>query len=150
MTRRLRGAANIIVDVFLENESVFTRQEVCDASRRTIGDTELFDFVLKSSSNCIVGSYVVRRRQNIDMSKPMTMNSNLGQCSSSSSISRTCSPTKLPSIIAETRDSWFNCQKLKLPKGCNRGGDELEGVRSDGTVTVASAGFFWLIKTFVN
>ena len=21
-------------------------------------------------------------------------------------------------VIAETGDSWFNCQKLKLPKGC--------------------------------
>ena len=21
-------------------------------------------------------------------------------------------------VIAETRDSWFNCQKLKLPRGC--------------------------------
>ncbi|XP_028125610.1 pyruvate decarboxylase 2-like [Camellia sinensis] len=24
-------------------------------------------------------------------------------------------------VIAETRDSWFNCQKLKLPEGCGNG-----------------------------
>lgn len=64
--RRLRGAADVIVDALLENGGVLTRQEVRDASRRTIGDTGLLDFVLKSLSDCIVGSYVVRRRQNID------------------------------------------------------------------------------------
>ncbi|XP_020582848.1 PHD finger protein MALE MEIOCYTE DEATH 1-like [Phalaenopsis equestris] len=61
--RRLRVAAEVIVDVLLEH-GWMTRQEVRDAARLTIGDTGLLDFVLKSLGNCIVGRHVVRRTSN--------------------------------------------------------------------------------------
>nr|GFC52114.1 pyruvate decarboxylase 2 [Tanacetum cinerariifolium] len=32
-------------------------------------------------------------------------------------------------VIAETGDSWFNCQKLKLPEGC--GGDPRRALQRD-------------------
>lgn len=41
-----------------------TRQEVKNAARLYIGDTGLLDYVLKSMSNVIVGSYVVRHAVN--------------------------------------------------------------------------------------
>ncbi|GMP49668.1 hypothetical protein CsSME_00016586 [Camellia sinensis var. sinensis] len=31
-------------------------------------------------------------------------------------------------VIAETGDSWFNCQKLKLPEGCGCNMDQLAGL----------------------
>ncbi|KAL0908708.1 hypothetical protein M5K25_023214 [Dendrobium thyrsiflorum] len=61
--RRLRVAAEVIVDALLEHGGM-TRQEVRDAARLTIGDTGLLDFVLKSLGNCIVGRHVVRRTSN--------------------------------------------------------------------------------------
>ncbi|PKA49975.1 PHD finger protein MALE MEIOCYTE DEATH 1 [Apostasia shenzhenica] len=61
--RRLRVAAQVIVDALLEHGGM-TRQEVRDAARLTIGDTGLLDFVLKSLGNCIVGRHVVRRTSN--------------------------------------------------------------------------------------
>ncbi|KAG0501961.1 hypothetical protein HPP92_002033 [Vanilla planifolia] len=61
--RRLRTAAQVIVDALLEKGGM-TRQEVRDVARLTIGDTGLLDFVLKWLGNCVVGRHVVRRTSN--------------------------------------------------------------------------------------
>lgn len=62
--RRLKVAAQVIVDALEQRPAGMTRQEVRDAARLTIGDTGLLDFVLKSIGDCVVGGRVVRRCHN--------------------------------------------------------------------------------------
>ncbi|GJM96405.1 hypothetical protein PR202_ga13236 [Eleusine coracana subsp. coracana] len=61
--KRLLNAAEVVVDKLLEHAdgTKMTRQAVRDAARGAIGDTGLLDFVIKSLSNTVVGSCIVRR-----------------------------------------------------------------------------------------
>ena len=65
--RRLKVAAQVIVDALEQQPGGMTRQEVRDAARQTIGDTGLLDFVLKSIGDTSVGGRNIRRSHN-----PMT------------------------------------------------------------------------------
>ncbi|XP_031498002.1 PHD finger protein MALE MEIOCYTE DEATH 1-like [Nymphaea colorata] len=62
--KRLRYAADVIVDALLDGGGRMSRQAVRDAARLTIGDTGLLDFVLKSLNECIIGKRIIRRRVN--------------------------------------------------------------------------------------
>ncbi|CAN6466751.1 unnamed protein product [Victoria cruziana] len=62
--KRLRYAADVIVDSLLDGGGRMSRQAVRDAARLTIGDTGLLDFVLKSLNECIIGRRIIRRGVN--------------------------------------------------------------------------------------
>ncbi|XP_078441445.1 PHD finger protein MALE MEIOCYTE DEATH 1-like [Wolffia australiana] len=78
--RRLKVAAQVIVEALAQRPTGMTRQEVRDAARITIGDTGLLDFVLKSIGDCAVGARIVRRSHNpVTRVLEFSLESNLGE-----------------------------------------------------------------------
>ncbi|KAL1219525.1 PHD finger protein [Cardamine amara subsp. amara] len=62
--RRLYEAAQAVLKVFAERNSIITRQDLRDAVRNSIGDTGLIDFLLKHIDKVLIGDQIVQRYTN--------------------------------------------------------------------------------------
>ncbi|CAH2045835.1 unnamed protein product [Thlaspi arvense] len=62
--RRLKDAAQAVVKVIGDRNSIITRQELREAVRNSIGDTGLIDFLLKHIDKVLIGDTIVQRFTN--------------------------------------------------------------------------------------